>query len=311
MLAEEGRLKTHEEVREEWVTSTVVEWADDAPVYEHFKSESERALNEITKAATEYAMTKGIPVEGGYRGQRFEDVLSQATSVLTNLRYALRLGDGVGADRLKLWSHRIQPFHWVKAKRVPEIDRIEVESVIGQYLALPYRSEAIDRLLVDLLIAMELFSYANEMVNGVSIPGIFSTSPLKRSPLLEWLVNFLLSGLIWLIVGTALWGLSLIRLFPTDWLSGANVALGLLFLASVLWTTAWLPRTWWAVAKAKTQIRLLLDQMSGVYCELNSQGPISARHVDQRARSAANAGVIWPAPLFVLLEDILARTGRF
>ena len=55
----------------------------------------------------------------------------------------------------------------------------------------------------------------------------------------------------------------------------------------------------------------LLSEMNGVYCELAPSGPYSARHIEHRARSAADKGVVWPAPLFALLDDINNRGGRF
>jgi hypothetical protein len=49
-----------------------------------------------------------------------------------------------------------------------------------------------------------------------------------------------------------------------------------------------------------------------LYCygELNSNGPISARRLLERLKSASEKGVVWPAPLYALIDDVMARTGR-
>lgn len=65
------------------------------------------------------------------------------------------------------------------------------------------------------------------------------------------------------------------------------------------------------LGKSKNTILGLLSQMNGVYVELRSDGPISGRHIEERARKAADAGGVWPAPLFGLLDDINRRDGRF
>ncbi|KIC56044.1 hypothetical protein RM53_13660 [Brevundimonas nasdae] len=42
-----------------------------------------------------------------------------------------------------------------------------------------------------------------------------------------------------------------------------------------------------------------------------TDGPISAQHVTGLVNRSTDAGVVWPGPLHVLLEDITARGGRF
>lgn len=54
-----------------------------------------------------------------------------------------------------------------------------------------------------------------------------------------------------------------------------------------------------------------MDAMLGLYAEMNSDGPISAKHIRETAQKAADKGVVWPGPLFALLDDVVARTGRF
>jgi hypothetical protein len=92
------------------------------------------------------------------------------------------------------------------------------------------------------------------------------------------------------------------------WVVGACV---LLFVLLSTISTIFMPFAWYAQAKARRNVRKLLLAMATTYNELKSDGPISAHHIRERANSAAQEGVVWPAPLFAVLDDIIARQGRF
>jgi len=64
----------------------------------------------------------------------------------------------------------------------------------------------------------------------------------------------------------------------------------------------WLP-------KPKRQ-RDLLNAMRYTYGELAGSGPISTRRLREVATRSADSGVAWPAPLFLILDDNITRTGR-
>ncbi len=68
-----------------------------------------------------------------------------------------------------------------------------------------------------------------------------------------------------------------------------------------------LPKVWLANRNAKHTVEGLLNHISLTYSALTSDGPISVQHVSGLANRAAEAGVVWPGPLFVLLEDIKGR----
>jgi len=302
--------KSYEQVRREYVEHEISKWANDGDCSKHSYSEYRRALDAISKGAMDYAVARELPKDD-YGPNTFGDVLYDACEVLSDLAFAVRANEGANKEQLRLWSHRHQALNEVRSKKVPQLDRSEIEACVGRYLKLPFRAQEIDRLLVDLLVATELFAYGELMLLAPSIPGFGSTSPLKRRPILEWVANAVLTIVIWLAIAAGLWGLSLVHLIPESWLVGPNVVLGVLAFVSIAWSTLTLPRTWWLVHKGKAKVLSLLDLMNGVYFELSSNGPISGRHIDQQARTASNAGVVWPAPLFALLDDINGRTGRF
>jgi hypothetical protein len=71
-----------------------------------------------------------------------------------------------GAD---FWDSRGDPLNKINADKVPYIDRASLEEVAGNYLALPYRAQATDRILIKVLIAMELYAFGNLMINEKNI----------------------------------------------------------------------------------------------------------------------------------------------
>lgn len=107
------------------------------------------------------------------------------------------------------------------------------------------------------------------------------------------------------------WGLSKIGLFPEDWLWAVGLILVLLWLGEAIWNTVMLPKSFMVVRKAQQTITGLINHMSNTYAALASDGPISAQHVTGLVNRSTDAGVVWPGPLHVLLEDITARGGRF
>ena len=78
-------------------------------------------------------------------------------------------------------------------------------------LALPYRSRAMDRLLVKVLVAMEFYAFGDEMFNEKSLFGLLPVrSPLKqRHSLLAYLRGLLVNAIFFGgIAALALWAAS-------------------------------------------------------------------------------------------------------
>jgi hypothetical protein len=299
-----GDQLSYEQIRSAWVRDELSATSGkEAAKYD--RSEYKLALDAITRAAMQYAMSHEVSQES------FEDILREAISLLSSLRVAVGADEGEDREKMRLWSHRSQPIYDIKAKKIPSLSRTLIEQTVNDYIRLPYRSSLMDRLLVDILIVMELYAYGNETINAIYIPGVFASSQVKRRPVIDWFVSNLLNLVILVLIGLGLWSLSLIHLFPKSWLDWSIIVLGALFLFGWGWSTVWLPRVWLLATKEKRKSITLLGEMNGVYMELKSAGPISARHLEYRARTAVDAGVLWPAPLFVMLDDINLRGGRF
>jgi hypothetical protein len=263
-------------------------------------------LQRMAKAASDYALP------GNIDPRVFEEtLLNEGLAIVRSLRWAL-VRDEKENPSPNFWDNNAKPLEKIKAKQVPYIDRSGLEAVVGEYLALPYRCQALDRFLVRVLIAMELYAYGDEMLNEETF-GLFpARSPLRqRHALLGYLRGQLVNGVVFGgMAALAMWGSSggWIGLGTAEWISGVC---GFLFLALASVSTFALPFWWLAQAKARRNVRKLLSIMTTLYNEQRSDGPISAQYVRDRAVDASKQGVVWPAPLFALLDDVNSRTGRF
>jgi hypothetical protein len=219
-------------------------------------------LQEMAKAASDYALKENIePFE-------FEHLeLGRALDVVYNLRSALvRDWTDKSLDFWDSCSFRYNsPIDKIKAGKVPYMDRSSLETVVGEYLALPYRSPAMDRLLVDVLIAMELYAYGDEMLNEKTF-GLFpARSPLKqRHALLAYLRGQLINAVLLVgIAALALWANSKGWVSESSawWVSGICV---FLFLLSAVVSTFALPFAWRQQAKERHNVAKLLSTMAAV-----------------------------------------------
>lgn len=178
------------------------------------------------------------------------------------------LNDSLGG---RPWTH-VEPLGlWQRLKddAYPTIQG--AEAAVAVYLAQPGRSADIDRFLVDMLLASELFAYAWR----------------RRAFRWDGLINIAFIAAIG--YGIAAW------LGAEIWYVLATIL--------VAWTVA-------AQARDGLKARSLLAEMFSSYQVLNGR-VVSVRHLRSCVNKSTYAGVVWPATLNALLDDIEARTQRF
>ena len=202
-------------------------------------------LESITQSAKEYADTKNMSEDN------FENLILQAIDVVSSLQYGLSPRDEKSLDTIykdNLWYHDKTALMRVKNKDVPYIHRELVEDAVSEYLNLPFRSKIIDRLILDLLIAIELYGFGDQMLN----PIFRSLSPLKKThPSTLFLIGLISSGLIFIgggalsiYSGTQGW-------ISEGWSTGIAVSLIGLFIVIFLFSAISLPFEW--VQDSKTR----------------------------------------------------------
>jgi hypothetical protein len=261
-------------------------------------------LRKMSQAALECALADNIGPDD------FKvEVLWNAFALVGGLRYAF-INDP--SNRSPNFLDDGNPIDLIKADKVPRIDRMSLEGLVGDYLALPYRSQAMDRAFIRGLIAAEMYAFGDEMLNEKTFGLISARSPMKqRHALLVYLRGFLVNGLLFGGIAALGFGLSsgdVISENAAEWIAGICKNLFLFFAVT---STLALPYLWFNQAKARRKIRNLLATMTTLYYEQRSDGPISAYYTRDRANDASRQGVVWPAPLFALLDDIISRTGRY
>lgn len=180
------------------------------------------------------------------------------------------------------------------------------EGAATRYLDSNLRASSIDRILIDALVAMEVFAFGDEMLN------LTVTSPLKRPHAFWTYLRGQASNLVFfgVIIAIVAWfgSQDILGQMATGWSIGILVGIFLLFF---LVATFSLPWVWITQSKEKRKTRNLLLEMTSVYNELGSDGAISAQHIQRRAQETTSLGAVWPAPLFAMLDDVNRRTGRF
>jgi len=257
-------------------------------------------LDKISLDAKNYAVKNGLTASA------YEELLDNAFPVaylLKSGRFEYEDSDLTGEqerERYNFWRHNPQLLNAVKIKKPPHFDRGEIEGAAKIYLDLPFRSSELDKLLVDMLMALEFSAFADQMLN----PNPYgTTSPLKQlHPFWMFLIGLVANAVLFIGLGSAALYLG------WEWVGG--ILIGIFFLLTAISIFA-LPFAVWRFYKARKQIAELLLSMSTAYQCLNSGGPISVRHLQEMINVSINKGAVWPAPLFALLDDIQARDGRF
>lgn len=269
-----------------------------------------RLLEDISKAALEHADRQQLNYE------QFEQLLGKAVDVVWMLRGAFidpEICDKDDADKGKIfWKHNRLLVGKAQNGNLPYIDRSRIENdAASAYIELPFRTARLDRIFVEALMVAEFIPFLEEMFRKPYFPG--DDVPVLRQPHILW--SFAKSHVINAAVVAGLVALTLWtgsnKWIGEGWAFGISAVLivGFFILFSI--GVIALPFAWAQQAKAKRKVVDMINSMSNAYAALASEGLISARHVKEQVDVSAKAGTVWPATLYVLLEDIIARTGRF
>jgi hypothetical protein len=186
-----------------------------------------------------------------------------------------------------------------------------MEGVVSRYLSLPFRCRELDRLLAEILIASEMYGFAVVMLHesySILFPG---RSPLKYHPLIAYFVSLSFEVLVLLVLAGAFLFGGLRGWLSQGWALALAGVPALYFLVSVTRSTFSLPSAWATNRKGRQRVAEMMQAMFSFYPEIvSSSGPISASHIRERASDISKMGVVWPPPLFALLDDVIDRTNR-
>jgi hypothetical protein len=196
-------------------------------------------------------------------------------------------------EAARMWHHQSSPALAGKKRLEPYIMRLDVEEAAAEYLALPFRVERLDRLLTDMLIAAELFAFADEMQTQLK---------QKLPTVLSWLWGNLKSLAIGLsVAGVLVW----LGQSSTIMLWIAGIIAGLTVLGAAI-SLVLFPFVYPAARAQRRKFNSTIMAMTDAYTALNGS-PASVVHIRRLVDRATDTGVVWPAPLMALLDDIADR----
>lgn len=193
------------------------------------------------------------------------------------------------------WYHKSHIRLAGKKRLEPYIKVDETQEAAATYLHLPYRVPALDRILVDMLVASEMFAFADEVQPILN----------KKLPLL---LGWLLSNAFSVIIGCAI---AAIFFWIGDggtvlnWIGGIILALTLL---GTMWSLIAYPFYYPKVRAHHKKVEGTIGAMLDAYAAI-AGSPASTKHIDEMLAKATDKGAVWPSQLMVLMEDIRARSS--
>lgn len=276
----------------------IEKFADAAVLYVEEQERSDRSEN------IKYLLRRGVEVV-----DLIQSSFSKYCSLGTDPK---QLTEDELKEHYNFWEGYSQPLQRIINKDTPYIDKDSLIEAVSDYLKLPYRSTFIDRFLVRALVEQELYAFGDQALNEIHLPFIPPMSPLNRpNPLVAFLKSQIWNGII-------LFGLAVLSIYAVEkkwinegWGIGILMLLVAIFAIILVMRIIKLPSVWADQIKSKNKVAGILEAMSSIHIELRSHGPISSRHITHVAEIASEKGVIWPSPLFVLLDDINNRGGIF
>lgn len=136
-------------------------------------------------------------------------------------------------------------------------------------------------------------------------------SPLKEAhPVVGYLKGIFRNFVVLFSLGGGLFILHRYQILTEVWAWVGYIVCAGLYLLGLALATACLPFVWRAHARKVKWVSSLMTEMLHCYQDMKSDGPVSARHLLERLKVATDNGAVWPAPLYALLDDVMARTGR-
>jgi hypothetical protein len=297
------------EAADEAIVTYINQYCEEAQIEENRYSQTGSLLSALCRAAAEHDANAGTSVED-FRHRTF----SAMKALVDGVRDAATHYSEREKGKLDFWSRPRQPFVEIKRdQKAPYIDRDQLEETADRYLRLPYRSTEFDRLLADMLAAAELYAYGETVIVKNPVAWIFamSPSPLYPRPIRSWII-----GQIWNLVlfgvpiGIAWW------LASKQWIDEESAlwitfGSGGIFLLLLGISILAMPLFVYRGARERASTLNRLNAMQSAYTAIQQRSLISARHVIHRLEAAADHDVVWPGTLYVLLDDVVARGGRF
>lgn len=192
----------------------------------------------------------------------------------------------------------------------------DLSSGVGAYVKGQFKSQEIDRMLLQALTQAEIVAYIHEMIVEKDYwTGKSKLQAAAHPSILGLMWNvFKLISLVWVIsVGV----MALPLLMPAlanglMWSIGLSLGvfgtLCLLVFGGLLIIDVMKQKP--HKKKFQQSILDMCARMTGFYIEFRGDGPFSLSQFKRRVHALADTGVVWPSGLYVLLDDMVERGVR-
>lgn len=288
------------------------------------QSESYRLIRRLLELARQHCEDESLEPGSDEALAAFEEAHTTATSIVyayEGLPFSIDKLKALSPDQVTEKLALLVPPHVTNlATHVKEKGKLRapqdwLSQAVGDYVRGSFKSPAVDRVLAQALTQVEMAAYMHEMLWKNPLTETSKLEEARPPSVVKavWNVSKLVF-VLWLIsLGIASLPLAFSAL-PVNAMLFAGLGLGALgtiaLLALLVLGVIGILREKPRKKRLQNSILDMIDRMNGFFLEFKSAGPFSTAHFRKRTNDLAEAGVVWPGGLFVLLDDMEARGVR-
>lgn len=289
------------------------------------QSDSHILIKRMLVLAQQHCRDRGIS-SGSKRSFSLYDEAYEIATSITNAYEGVTIREGDKAacapDQIKrrlalsIPSSASNLFEYVKENGKLGVQQDELSYHVANYTKGRLKSSEVDRSLALALTHAEIAAYLDEMLWKNPITNTSRLEDAKPHGIGRFMWGAIKAMLILWSVAACVTAIPIF--FPSPWFSSyVAIALGIGAVGSIAILAFYGLVALLVHRDRPRQLRNheailgMMDRMNAFYQEFSANAPISTAHFRKRVEELAEAGVIWPGGIFVLLDDMEYRQVRF
>lgn len=288
------------------------------------QSDSYALIGRLLDLARQHCEEVGLEPGSDESLAAFEEAHATATSIVyayQGLPFSMEQRKALSPDQVtENLALRVPPHVTNLAMHVKEKGRLGappdwLSQAVGVYVRGRFKSPMVDRLLAQSLTQVEMVAYMDEMLSKNPLTDMSKLDDARPPSVVKavWNVSKLVF-VLWLVsLGIAASPLAFSAL-PVNAMLFAGLGLGavgtIALLALLVLGVIGISREKPRKRRLQNSLLDMIDRMNGFFLEFKSAGPFSTARFRKRVNDLADAGVVWPSGLFVLLDDMESRGVR-
>lgn len=258
----------------------------------HVNSEIRRAIDALVSWAEETGTQTGVIFN--HAKSIFEAIEKISISIIANHSDSGLIWYKERFDVILGKSKRKQPI---------EFDRFLLVEGVELYIDQPVRVPTLERKIIDILCAMEIYAFSCEMMHPskYSPYGNIDSPITAMHPVVKTAVAILFNIAVLSIFGAIYY--FLISRFLPGWVGIFLMTLGsIYFVTTSLYLLFILPKAVFSHHRARSKVIKTLDAMGECYAQIDLNSKMSSKRTREVVDRAAEHGVVWPPSLYLLLD---------